>query len=296
MRIYYRLSDTTDPEERLEDAALMKALKDELGPDLAVLDAKNTNENLKELGIGAEDVILGRHQRWQGPHPGRQLAPPFLAYWDDPAFLAAAGRTVVPCTFDQANAEVARLHGEGKDAFIKSTTTKEFTSLVKRGSTIHDVADALIYSWLDHDRPVLLVQEAVEMRYEHRFAVMGRQIVSHSPVMIPLTPLDAAWTTGMVAFSPISTKLEHRPDIVAKLKQHARQLAQALEVESCIIDCCMIGDEPAAIELNALSVGQFGLYGMNVRELAQGVVAILLPAAGFQLRQDQDDEELAPDF
>lgn len=288
---YYRLSNTPDPEERLEDAAMAKALKDVLGKDLEVVESGIGNADLKKRGIGDKDVVLGRHMKWNGQHPGAFLAPPHLPYWNDPAFKAAAGRSFKACTYNEANAEVARLHAEGKNAFIKSTTTKEFTSSVPVGSKIIDVAEELVFSWLDLEWPVLMVQEAVEMTCEHRFCVMERQIVSHSPVMIPLTPLDAATIGGMVAPKPTADKLVHSPETVKQLKEFAAGLAQQLEVKSCILDCCLIDGKPAAIELNALNIGQFGLYGMDVRDIAWGAARILAPAAGISFGHGEVEED-----
>jgi len=287
MKLFYRLSEITDPEERLEDACLWKAMHDQFGDRITCLPASIGREELAAL-VTDQDVLFGRPKVWERK-PGINPAPAVLRYWNDPAFIELARRRVVPCTYEQARAEVAKIHAEGRDAFIKTTAHKEFVSKVPVGRSIMDVAEEMIFSWIDIDWPVLLVQEHVDMRYEHRFAVMNRTIVAHSPVNIPLTPLDADRVHGQVSETPRSAQLEHNLLLAQRLASFAAEAAVRLKEPHCILDVCMIGDRPAIIELNPMQPGHFGLYAMDVREIARGIDTLLLPTVRRRAEEPEVD-------
>src|SRR4051812_35062100 len=100
MKLYYRLFETDDPEERLEDAALWKALSDEFGDGIISLD----------YGAKApvDGYLLGRGKKME--FDAKLPISDHLPYWTDPAFLNACGRSFKLCDWDGAKAEVDRLH------------------------------------------------------------------------------------------------------------------------------------------------------------------------------------------
>ena len=123
MKLYYRLSEGTDPEERLEDAAMWKALHDEYGGGISLLEP---NESWPDDG-----VVWGRARNSSiatNVNIGRPKS--FLPYWDDPVFLSRCGRSFKVCSFSEAETEVAKLHAEGKDAFLKALRTKYYTARI----------------------------------------------------------------------------------------------------------------------------------------------------------------------
>lgn len=276
MRIFYRLAETSDPEERLEDACMAKALHDALGPWLTILPSSTTSVELEALELSETDLFFGRTRHFEA-RPGGSIAPRSLRYWDDPAFLARCGRGFHNCNWEQAKERVKAIHAEGKDAFVKSMRHKEWVGRVPQGETLITAAGDMVYSFVDHEHPILMVQEAVEMRFEHRFAVVDRVPVAWSPVSIPLTPLDTEQARDKVCSTPTSSRLEPNKDLIEEYRRFVTETAAALEVDTAIVDVCLIGDKPAIIELNPFGVGEFGLYAMDVRAIAQAIRAKLAP-------------------
>lgn len=288
MRLRYRLTDTADPEERLEDAAMWKALNDVLGNEVSLYDDSDRGERSAPgsdpSALRPDDILVGRsrrHEAWPTP----ELTASFLPYWTDTGFLAAAGRFFELHDFEGAMRACESLHAAGKGAFLKSIRTKHWVQRVPLGDDPREVVGEMAYSFIDKP-PCLMVQELVAMEYEMRFAVMDRSLVSSSPVAAWLTPLDTHRVHDHVARTPGSKELEHSPEIVAALTDFATRTAASLESPDCILDCCLVDGRPVAIELNALSIGAFGLYAMDVHALARGVRDRLLPRyrAGAQSR------------
>ena len=310
----YRLSTTDDPEERLEDAALWKGLHDVFGDEVSLYadpprrapapeddriaetlksivsddeDDLSTlllqraerlqHPELSPLHVLAEnDILLGRQRRDEHRWPTKRLCAPFLPYWEDHAFIAAADRFFEVHDFRGAIDTARALHAQGKGAFLKSTRTKHWIGRVPVGLDPMEVMEDMAYSFADLEN-CLMVQELVPMEYEMRFAVMDRQIVSGAPVAYWMTPLDHELAKEHVARTPSSRELEWNPGMIARLRSFAEAVAKTLESPDCILDVCWSNGRPIAIELNAMAVGAFGLYGMNVHDIARGVRDILLP-------------------
>lgn len=311
----YRLSSTDDPEERLEDAALWKGLHDVFGDEAALyLDppanreaattADKVAETIRSIAsddeddvatlllqraerlqhlerlpvhvLGEDDVLLGRQRTDEYQWPTKRLCAPHLRYWTDPAFLAAADRFFEVHDFRGAIETTRALHAQGKGAFLKSTRTKHWIGRVPVGTDPLDVMEDMAYSFADLE-DCIMVQELVPMEYEMRFAVMDRQVVSGSSAAYWMTPLDHELAKQHVTRTPSSRDLEWNPDLIATLRSFAEDVARTLESPDCILDVCWSNGRPVAIELNAMTIGAFGLYGMNVHDIARGVRDILLP-------------------
>ena len=90
----------------------------------------------------------------------------------------------------------------------------------------------MAYSFIG-DGKCLMVQEFIEMRHEHRFVVVGREIVTYSPVAYHLTPL--ARISGFSFEKP--TSLEPEPFAhFESLLTFASKAAKELKEPDCILD------------------------------------------------------------
>lgn len=274
---YYRISGTLDPEERLEDAVLAKALHDVLGSGLTVLDP--------ETAFPEGGLHLGRSRRNERiPTP---LTPNHIPYWEDPAFLRFTARDWGHYDLGGAEEAVARLHAEGRDAVVKSTlSAKHLITQAPRGTTLGEALDAMVYSFCDRP-PCLLVQERVEMRFERRFLFLDGELLTQSAVGSHLTPMSRVWEAGAgVDFedlhleTPGSRRLIHNPALTARMTARALEIAAASEHATFCMDLCLIGEDAACgriepIEWNPFQPGQLGLYGCDPRRIAEGVQAHL---------------------
>jgi hypothetical protein len=270
---FYRLSGTLDPEERLEDAVLAKALHDVLGDDLTLL---GPDDAFPEAGLH-----LGRSRR--NERIRSPLSPDHIRYWEDPAFLRFTTRDWGHFDLEGAEAEVARLHEGGRDAVVKSTLgAKHLVLPVPRGTPLDAALDAMVYSFCD--RPLcLLVQERVDMRFERRFLFLDGELLTQSAVGSHLTPMSRVWEAGPgVDFealhleTPGSRRPIHNPALTARMTARALEIAAASEHATFCMDLCLIGEDAdrgriEPIEWNPFQPGQLGLYGCDPRRIAEGV-------------------------
>lgn len=246
----YRLRDTDDPEERLEDAALYKALWDVSGGKL-----RATKEQDATFGS-----IGHRFQHTSS-----------LPYWTDPAFLSACGREFHVCTFEEVERIVASLHARGKDAFIKSGFDKFFIAKVRRGDDLRDVIGDMAYSFIDSPIP-LMVQELVDFTFEHRFFVFDRKVVTFTPAAYTLTPLDHP-TPDLWGWRKQADRCPEPFGGFHLLFSLANHIAADMREPTASFDIGMIGTLPAVVEFNPLRAGQIGLFACDVRALATAFYA-----------------------
>jgi hypothetical protein len=297
-RCLYRLSNTTDPEERLEDAVLAKALHDVLGPELTLLGPDDT---FPEGGLH-----LGRSRR--NERTRSPLSPDHIRYWEDPAFLRFTSRDWGHFDLEGAEADVARLHEGGRDAVVKSTlSAKHMITGVPRGTSLADALDAMVYSFCDRP-PCLLVQERVEMRCERRFLFLDGELLTQSAVGSHLTPMSRVWEPGpgqlfedLHLATPASQEMLHAPELTQRMTERAHQIAAASDHKTFCVDLCLIGDdlengdiEP--IEWNPFQPGQLGLFGCDPRAIATGVRAHLEMYPDSYRVGHVDRESLAQDL
>lgn len=260
----YRLRDTLDPEERLEDAAMFKALYDASGGKV-----KAIKEG--EATFGAEGSMFKHTVD--------------LRYWDDPAFLSNCGRSFEVCLFDKVEEAVARLHDSGRDAFIKSAFSKYFTVTIRRGEDVREAIGDMAYSFIDSPAP-LMVQELVDFTFEHRFFCVDRQIVSWSPAAYTLTPLDFPTQDGLGWRKQADMQPERFIE-AEQMKRLAWSIAAVMVEPSATIDIGMIGERPAVVEFNPFRAGMVGLFASDVRAIAGAAIAQAMCA-----RQGQDPQGL----
>lgn len=278
--LYYRPTLTMDPEERLEDATLHKALFDEFGEGLVILrsDEPAPHDGLF-LGRGQEREWDQRNVLGRFNHP----------YWKDPAFTGAISRSFLLTDLPGAEKEVKRLHGEGKDAFIKSTQQKHFVKRIPTGQSFHEAMDGMAYSFIDKP-DCLMVQEGVNMLYERRFLVMNGAVIAQSPVAAHLTPMSRAWVQAETGFdiedmhyrTPGAREARFSPAARERMTAAAQAVADASETPHLCIDLAILGEDPETdpievIEFNPMQPGNVGLYGCDPRAIARGVRDALSP-------------------
>lgn len=256
--IRFRLSKNNDPEERLEEAALWKAMHDEYGDQIAAIGEDDATE--------FDGAIFGRQRRTDFTQ--RNPVSWHLPYWEDPAFLENCRREFSVCRLDEVAAAVSALHTQGKGAFIKSTKSKHVIFRVPVGEDPLDVIDAMAYSFMDGG-PDLMVQELCQVEFEYRFMCIDREIVTGSPIQWALTPIDGPLTHAAVYQTPKSIERVTRPTIYASLLAVGRKVAETMTTPHASIDCAMINGVAGVVELNPMQLGQLGLYACDVRALAK---------------------------
>ncbi|NTF17214.1 hypothetical protein G6L37_02060 [Agrobacterium rubi] len=285
--IGYRLTDNTDPEERLEEAALWKAMRDHYGDRIsAVMPGDH----------GGEDwIMFGRV-----PHlaAGREPVSARLDYWEDPAFLDNCGREFRVVPWEGAREAVADLHFRGVGAFIKSTRSKHFVAPIPVGHDVDDVIGDMAFSFMDGG-PSLMVQALADVAWEYRFFVMGREIVAESPVMVDLTPIDHGKVTGQIFQTPTSRNFITDGELIARFRGLAEMVAETMVPDHVVIDVALVDGRPAVIEMNPMRLGQVGLYASDVRALAAGSEKLIrgfIPKwrPAFVVRHD-DEEDFVDD-
>lgn len=259
-KIAFRLTRNTDPEERLEEAALWKALYDVYGENIIGFSDDTDEPDLPTFGRTS-------------PFFNKNPISSELKYWNDPAFIKYAKRDVWVCDLNTARDKVNDLHRRGVQAFIKSTRSKHYICKVPIGTSLDDAMGYMAYSFID-DGPELIVQEHIKMTYEHRFFVIDREIVTDSPVQTPLTPLDYPLPTGSVSHTPNAEMLEINPQIYNELRLIAEKVASEMDYPHAAVDCAITetsDGRPTAclIEMNPMQLGQLGLFACDVRALAK---------------------------
>lgn len=270
--LFYRLTDTMDPEERLEDACLWKAMRDHYGAGITALPS----------GAAAprEGVTFGRRRMFT--YEGSMGMPANHAYWKDPGFAFAAGREFRGCDLEEAVEMTKRLHDQGKDVFIKSREQKLFSAHVMQGEDLMDVLGDMCWSFMDNPES-LLVQERVEMREERRFVVIDRQVVTCSPVQVSLTPLSRSQirdNQGLDVESlhfetPTSTRYVYDPGLARRMWDRAVEIAERAAIDHMIVDLATVDGRIEVIEYNPMHPGMFGLFACRPDLIAQASEALL---------------------
>lgn len=272
-RIFFRLSGGHDPEERLEEAALWKALHDELGD---LIEPLGGNGDLPPASVDApalprNAIVLGAPQRRFGQPVHIDKENPF-PYWTDPAFLDAAGRPFWVGPIEEAGRVIDALHAAGLGAFLKSCRSKHAIFRVPVGESWRKVIGDHGYSFIDGG-PHIMVQELCTVLWEWRFFVIGRKIVTHSPNAAHLTPLD--WPCRGAYRTPADRKpaiFRSRDSLHGQLAAVAAQIARDMRTPNAVVDMAMIKGEPACVELNPMVPGGVGLFACDVRALARAIV------------------------
>jgi hypothetical protein len=261
MQVHFRLSENDDPEERLEEAALWKAVHDEFGDGASLL-GKDARECPNGLMIGRGFKTEWHEKVWRG------VTGPY-DYWNDPEFLSRARRSFKLCDLSEARTEVERLHSIGKGAFVKAVQQKYMNLPVPVGADFDVELDALVFSFCDAGR-CLMVQEFAEFRYERRYLVINREVVTSSPVAWHLTPIDA-YAQDLHYETPRARDGIFDAGMLIDFDVFADEAAKALAAPSTCLDLAMINGEVGIVELNPMHLGNVGLYACDVRAIARAI-------------------------
>lgn len=252
--VYYRLSNNEDPEERLEDAALWKAMKDEYGDDIGLL--------RQDEDIPRGKIMFGRTRRGEMYSSSGNAT---MNYWSDPEFLGNCEREFYLCDFNSALRMIDDLHARGKGAFVKATDRKLYTQSISVGLDAAKAIGDMAYSFMDRP-PSIMVQELCDIEFEQRFIFIDRELAASSPVAWHLTPLD--WVDPNFFWrTPNSKEAELAPE--KNLREFAKGVARECQFSNVNIDCAFINGKPGVVEFNDCHLGQLGLYACNVRALAK---------------------------
>nr|WP_250807837.1 ATP-grasp domain-containing protein [Neorhizobium tomejilense] len=258
-KLAFRLTDILDPEERLEEAALFKAISDHYGRD-AVLAFRGDECPDPDLPVFGRNMPA--YVRNSNP------VPPRLDYWDDAAFLSYVRREFYAVPFDQAEAVVNDMLARGKEVFVKSARQKHFKMVVRQGENFCEKIGDMAYSFID-DGPLMLAQEFAHVEYEHRFFVIDRNVVTHSPNMSDLTPIDHPLPFGTVYRTPASAAPEVNTFVVSELERLAMSVAEEMDYPHACVDVAFINGNPGVVEFNPMQLGHLGLFACDVRALAR---------------------------
>jgi hypothetical protein len=277
--LYYRLAKVEDPEETIEDAAMFKALYDEFGAGLTVVP--------RDKPAPKDGLFLGRGKR--NEFFTKPFAKETIRYWEDQAFRESISRQFLVTDLEGAEKEVERLHAEGKDAFLKSTKTKEMVGKAPCGKSFTDALGDWIWSFIDKP-DCLMVQERVDMSYERRFMVMNGKVVTQSPVAWHLTPLSRSHVYDETGFNvedlhyptPDSREARYSPAGTHRMTCFAQDIADRSIYDHFCIDLAILGDNPEKdpieiIEYNPMQPGGVGLFACSPYKIAAAVREALSP-------------------
>lgn len=254
-QIFYRLSNTTDPEERLEDAALAKALHDVLGTQLTILEEKIPFPDHAQ-------IRLGRQHRLNSP----------FDYWNNGAFQRFAGRPCTVADLEETETLVAQIHAQGQHAFLKSVKAKHMVCVVRQGQSVSEALGDMIWSFIDTGR-TLLVQPFIPMTCERRFLVFQGQIVTESPVAAHLTPLNRFRMNPDITHFPTPGSRDGFEDetLATRFREVALKIAQTSGHDRVCVDLALSGETIVCVAFNPLDVGQVGLCACDPCAIAQAV-------------------------
>lgn len=268
-RAYYRLTETHDPEERLEDAALWKALRDALGDNIRLV---GTDEPAPKDGL-----FLGRGKR--NEMNTNLLASLYIPYWEDPAFKNRCTRDFIIADFSEAYSACSRLLSGGNPVFLKSTAQKHYARLFRDKDEFEEEMESMAYSFIDRG-PCLMVQQGVDMRFERRFLVIDREVVTQSPVAWHLTPMSRAQGDGArIEDTHFDTPKDLEgftdPRLTRRMTEMARDIAAESDHPHLCVDLCVLGEDPEGpvepVEWNPMQPGAVGLYACDPARIADAV-------------------------
>ena len=267
-----------DPDERLENALLYRALRRRLGPRMPGYAREADIPKSVRAVFGRASplrLVNGREQcPLVYPHPRVHTLP----YWEDPAFLAAAGRKIGLFDLPDAAREVAAMHARGEAAFVKATRPKFFAQLVEPGTGLIAALDSLSYSLCDA-ADCLLVQEAVRFEHEYRVFVVAGEAVTGAGCIEDRSPAENRdrFDTAM-ASRRSSEHVTAQPGLTAAYQDFAERFVAGRTDLTCTLDLATVDGRIRVIEMNPLQLGRVGLFACDVQALADAVLAQVRPA------------------
>ena len=208
-------------------------------------------------------------------------------YMDLAAFQRSAGRRMILADHDgELDSELVTacqdLGAADGQVFVKSAFPKSFAGRVHLTDPsdseciFSDLVRQLAWTMVQDRR--FLVQELITMRYEYRFFVVDGRLVTGAGCIKEFTPLNndlSAFDTVVREHRREHSARERRPDIVARLYDHACGIVRDIAVERPQLNRYTLDmaiderDRPLAIELNGLL--NSGLYASQPLLLAKAM-------------------------
>lgn len=265
--IGFRLSNTEDPEERLEEALLWKLMHDFYGERIGIIEGVYENPIPT---FGRELTLNGGSFRNKAKNP----VSAHLPYWNDPAFKKGIKRAFEVVPYEDLGRAVKDIHDTGKDVFIKSTRMKHHKQVIKRGKNAYKELDAMAYSFMDGG-PEIMVQEWRPMEFEFRFFIIDRQIVTWSPKMVSLTPFDYPKIGCYGYRHENSSEKQDCGRLIADYMKLIEPLLQETAFPDVSIDVAIAKDTVSGktdieiVEYNPMQLGQIGLFACDVMALVK---------------------------
>lgn len=266
--LLFALNGMTDPEELLECALMWRALKDVYGKDIHPLPSRH----LPNHG----DLVFGLPTDGQRRAAQNELG---RDYWDIPAFRKRVRRSFAACNLEEATLEVERLGRAGKDIFVKSVRQKEFIGTGRAGQSLASILGDMVYSYIDYDHPVLMIQEKVRMTHEYRCVVVAGRVVTSSPVLASATP-NLAHSPDLRGMNPEDMLYEtpgadigafsQAAGLAEEMRDMAGDIARECGLLSGTIDLAVVnGGDVEPIEINIGWPGSYGLYFCDPAAIAE---------------------------
>ncbi len=266
---------TANPDERLENALLYRALRRRLGTRLT---GYATTSDVPR-GVRA---VFGRTcpRRLASRHgPGALVYPAAdaleMPYWTDPTFLAAAGRRITVHGLAEAEHAVAAIHARDRKAFVKATKPKLFAQTVDPGSTLLQALGPLAYSLIETP-DCLMVQDHIDLVDEYRFFVVAGRIVTGAGAIESDTPAENRHVfANEVEGRRGSGKRRNDPALMTAYLEFAHDFVSAREPGTYVLDVASAAGQTCVVEINPLYLGRVGLYGCDVQRLVDAVLETL---------------------
>jgi hypothetical protein len=132
------------------------------------------------------------------------------------------------------------------------------------------------------------------MEFEYRFFAIDGKIVTSSPNMEFLTPLDYPLAPGTLYRTPSSTTPTTDLAVVEALSRLADEVADEMEYPHACIDVAIVAGKPGLVEFNPMQLGHLGLFACDVRALAaasETLVASYQPASEPAFQSSPDESE-----
>lgn len=285
---HYRPSTTLDIEERLEDAALLNAMKTVFGDGMGIMDSRSRPE--------ADALVFGRPRHFE-----KYFGPAVRTnYWNDPGFLAGIRREFHVTDLEGAGEILKDLHLRGKDVFLKGVELKSFTGVAPVGQDLHSTLGDMVWSFMDKPGS-LMVQEYLPMWDERRFAIMDRTIVSVFPVANHLTPLDrgrfledGCRVEDMHFAKPGQRDHRYDPVQAQAMRDFVERVVERSNFDHMILDVAMTDRGIELIEFNPMIPGQFGIFAMDVQAIALASIALLPDGLAAEVLRRRDEHDPWP--
>lgn len=115
-----------------------------------------------------------------------------------------------------------------------------------------------------------MVQEFATFEFERRYIVMGRQIITSSPIAWHLTPISPEARTRHYR-TPRDTEGRADDALTEQMDKFAEECASNLAAPSTCLDIALINGAPGIVELNPLHLGNVGLYACDVHKIAVAI-------------------------